>query len=322
MTRFNLRLLLFLLASGLLIGLVKFEIPGNTFLSREINNAMHFPFFGVLSLALLALSSLFLGSVIRYRLQHYLAAFVMVVVIGGLHEYSQITGPRDADIGDLARDAAGAVTFLGIYMTYDKKMNVIRGKWRDKIRLIFRAGAVIIILSILTPSALWAAAYVYRDQNFPTICDFESIWDYRFLKTRDAILKKVSTPYIGESSEDNMVGGLQFSVAEYPGLTIEEPYPDWSGYNSFNFKIYSEMDFAVKIGVRIEDSFHNNDYSDRYNEVFIVEPGMNDISISLDKIKNGPSTRNMDLNKIRAIQLFARKPDKEFVLYFDNFRLE
>jgi hypothetical protein len=237
MIRFNLRLLLFLLVSGLLIGLVKFEIPGNTFLSREINNAMHFPFFGVLSLLLLGLSSLFLGKVIRYRLQHYLAAFVMVIVIGGLHEYSQITGPRDADIGDLARDAAGAVTFLGLYMIHDKKMNVIRGKWRDKIRLIFYAGAVIIILSILMPSALWAAAYLYRDRNFPTICDFESVWGYRFLKTRDAVLEKVFAPYIGESAEDNMVGRLLFSVAEYPALAIEEPYPDWSGYKSFNFKI-------------------------------------------------------------------------------------
>jgi hypothetical protein len=49
---------------------------------------------------------------------------------------------------------------------------------------------------------------------------------------------------------------------------------------------------------------------------------MNNISILLDKIKNGPSTRNMDMNKIRAIHIFMHRPDKEFVLYFDDFRLD
>jgi VanZ family protein len=322
MTGFKLKILLFLLVSGFLIALVKLEIPGNTFLSREINNAMHFPFFGVLSLLLLGLSSLFLDRVIRFRLQHYLAAFVMVIIIGGLHEYSQITGPRDADIRDLVRDAAGAVTFLGLFIIYDNKLKAIFEKRDHRIKLILFIGAVILIVSNFTPSALWGAAYLHRDRNFPTICDFESIWDYRFLKTQDAVLKRVSAPYIGGSTEDNMAGRLQFSLAEYPGLAIEEPYPDWSGHNSFDFIIYSEMDFAAKIGVRIEDSFHNNDYNDRYNGAFMVEPGMNNISISIDKVKKGPSTRNMDMNKIRAIHIFVHKPDEEFVLYFDNFRLD
>lgn len=322
MTRLKLKVLLFLLVSGLLIGLVKLEIPGNTFLSREVNNAMHFPFFGVLSLLLLGLSSLFLDRVIRFRLQHYLAAFVMVIVIGGLHEYSQITGPRDADIWDLARDAAGALTFLALYMIYDKKMKSIFEKWDHIIKLILFIGAVILIVSNFTPSTLWGAAYLHRDRKFPTICDFESIWDYRFLKTQDAKLEGVTTPYIKEGETGNKVGKLKFEVAEYPGLAIEEPFPDWSGHNSFDFIIYSEMDFAVKIGVRIEDSFHNNDYNDRYNEAFMIEPGMNNISISIDKIKKGPSTRNIDMSKIRAIHIFVHKPDDQFVLHFDNFRLD
>jgi len=81
------------------------------------------------------------------------------------------------------------------------------------------------------------------------------------------------------------------------------------------------MDTAVKIGVRIEDSHHNNEYNDRFNEAFNISPGMNIISIPVDRIKNGPSTRQMDMQNIRAIHVFTRRPDSAFVLYFDNFRL-
>ena len=313
------KLLLSIVTTGLLAGLVWFEIPGNTFLSRSINNAMHFPFFGLLSLLILGLVSLFFGNVNRSR--QYFLAFGLVMAVGVLHEYSQINGPRDADLWDLARDAAGAVTFLGLYMVHDKKIDISRGRRRGRIRLVFYAGALIMTLTILAPSAFWSAAYLYRDRSFPTICDFESVRGYRFLKTRDAVLDKAVAPFAEEGKAENRAGKLKFEVAEYPGLAIEEPYPDWSGYMSFEFIVFSEMDSPVKIGVRIEDFYHNNEYNDRYNGVFKVEPGMNIISIPIDRIKNGPSTRKMDMKNIRAIHLFMYRPDKELVLYFDNFRL-
>jgi len=283
---------------------------------------MHFPFFGVLSLLLLGLSSLFLGKIIRDRLRHYFIAFVITIAIGGLHEYSQIMGPRDADIWDLARDAAGAITFLGLYMIYDRRMIAFWAKWDRKIKFLFYAAALLMTLSILMPSALWGGAYLYRDHNFPTICDFESVWGYKFLKTQDAELEKISTPYIAEGVAGNNVGRLTFLIAKYPGLAIEEPYPDWSGYKLLNFTVFSELDSTVKISIRIEDSLHDDDYNDRFNRTFSIDPGLNKVSIPLDEIREAPLSRDMDMTDIRAIHLFAYKPDDEFAMYLDDFRLE
>jgi len=319
MSEKRLRLILSLVTAGLLVGLAWFEIPGNTFLTRAINDAMHFPFFGILSLLFLGLLSLFFGKANRPR--RYYMAFGLVVMVGALHEYSQISGPRDADIWDLARDVAGALTFLGLYMVHDKKINTFGVGRRKKIRLLFYAFAVIMILTISAPSLLWSAAFIYRDRIFPTICDFDSVLGNRFLKTQHAILERTVAPYEGEGKTANRVGKLEFEVAEYPGLAIEEPYPDWSDYLSFEFTVYSEMDTAVKIGVRIEDLHHNNEYTDRFNGAFIISPGKNAISIPVDRIKNGPSTREMDMKNIRAIHVFTRRPGSGFVLYFDDFRL-
>jgi hypothetical protein len=320
MSKLNRKMILSFLAVVLLVGLVKLEIPGNTFLSREINNAMHFPFFGILSLTVFGLLSLYLNRM--GRLQIYFSAFNITIVIGALHELSQVFGPRDADVADLIKDAAGAVTFLGFFMIYDKKMTPFWQKYGPALKSILFVTAVLLIISILAPIAIWAEAYIHRDNNFPVICDFESFWETRFLKTEDAVLEIEKISFVDNGADENKAGKLTFFPVEYPGLLIEEPYPDWTGYKSFDFSVYSDLEGTVPITVRIEDSWHDEEYSDRFNRTFDVAPGLNEISIPLNEVQRAPSTRNMDMKKIRAILLFAHNPDKEFALYFDDFHLE
>ncbi|MEE9553433.1 MAG: VanZ family protein [candidate division Zixibacteria bacterium] len=322
MSRFKLKISLSFLIMGLLIALDKLEIAGNTYLSREIQNAGHFPFFGILSLLILGLLSQFLGKVILNRLWFYFQAFALTLLIGALHEYSQIIGPRDADIRDLVRDAGGAVTFLALYMIYDKKMMTNWRKWNRKIKPIIIIGAVSLIVSMIIPSALWGGAYLYRNQNFPTICGFESMWETKFLKTQDARLETILPPNKWKDVTDKNVGKLTFFVAEYPGFAIEEPYPDWSRHKLLNFTVFSELDSSVQISMGIEDLRHNNDFNDRFNRTFTVDPGLNKISIPLSEIRKAPASRDMDMSDVRSIYLFAYKPNEEFMLYFDDFRLE
>jgi hypothetical protein len=303
-----------------LFALGNLEIPGDTFLTREIQNAMHFPFFGILSLLVLGTLSLFFGKISRLKL--YFLAFSITLLVGILHEYSQIIGPRDADISDLLKDAVGGVTFLGLYMIFDKKMTGIRRKRDRSIKILIIAVATLLILSVIAPIALWGGAYLYRNNNFPTICDFESFWEAKFLITKGSVLKTVIAPYTKEISTENTVGKLTFLTRNYPGFIIEEPYPDWSDYESFEFIVFSELNYSVFICIRIEDSRHNKDYSDRFNKTLKVDPGLNDISIPLTEIQRAPLNRELDMMDIRAIHLFVPKPDKEIVLYFDDIRLK
>ena len=297
--------LLAIAIAALIVALNTINLPGNTYLVRAIHNAGHFPFFGVLSLLLFALISIFFGDIIRNRLWLYILTLVVSAVIGILHEFSQIIGPRDADVWDLGRDISGAASFLGLRLIYDRKMkDSLMNRYR-RIKSLIVFVVLILILINLIPIVAWGGAYVYRDRKFPVICGFESVWENKFLNTQNAEIRQTLPPENWDNSGGGRVGKLTFFKAYYPGLEIEEPYPDWTGYDIFTFKVFMEMDSAVCLTVRIEDSYHNNDYEDRFNRTFIIETGLNKISIPLREIRTAPATRDMDMSEIRAIQLSA-----------------
>jgi hypothetical protein len=307
---------------ALIIALNTFSLPGDTYLIRAIHNAGHFPFFGILSLLLFALVSVFFDDNVGNRIWIYFMAFIFSAAIGLLHEFSQIIGPRDADIWDFGRDISGAVSFLGLRLFYDRKMrDSLTGRYR-RIRVLI-AFMIFILISInLIPIIAWGRAYVYRNRNFPLICGFESTWEEKFLNGRDAEIRRTRPPENWGNGEDRHVGKVTFLSAIYPDLEIEEPYPDWTGYDFFVFEVFMEMDSTVYLTVRIEDFYHNDEYEDRFNRTIVVEPGFNRISIPLGEIRTAPATRNMDMSNIRSIHLFVYRPSEEYVLYFDNFRLE
>lgn len=322
MNRKHQRILLPILLLALLAALFKLEIPGNTIFSKEIQNSAHFPFFGALSLLFFSLSTLFLEKIVRPRWGHYLIAFAATVLAGMLQEYFQIAGPGDADVLDLIRDMMGALTFLGLFMTFDRGMDDYWKKWGRLIKLVFYACALILTIAAFLPSVLWGIAYLHRGAEFPVICGFDSVWEKKFLATHEAVLKEVPAPYTKKGENSNKAAEVKFLRADYPGLTIMEPYPDWSGYNAFDFTVYSDLKKPVNISIRIEDGKHNGEYYDRFNMTFSTNPGVNHISVPLEEIEEGPWTRDMDITNISKIALFAYKPDSEFVLYFDDFRLE
>ncbi len=113
-------LLLLGFCSTLLI-FFKLELPGDTYLWREIINTGHTPLFGILSLLILGLCFLTIGKKISNQYIHYLIALIATTSIGIITEIIQIYGPGDADISDLIRDILGAVSFLGFYMVLTEK---------------------------------------------------------------------------------------------------------------------------------------------------------------------------------------------------------
>lgn len=300
----------------------EFELPYDTRLGREIQNAGHAPFFGVLSLLFLWLSNRAVGSRVNRRFWHYLIALAASAVLGATSEYLQIASPRDADIWDLARDVAGAVSFLGFHLILDRKMAPFWGKWARKGKPVIFAGCVLLIVSPFVPVALWAGAYLHRNQAFPEVCDFESYWGNMFLKTRNAALQVTDPPAGWKRSGSAHAARVTFSGATYPAFFIEEPYPDWRDYAFLRFAVYSELDTSVNLVLRIEDSHHDRAYEDRFNRAIVIRPGVNPISISLDDVRQAPATRDMDMAAVRALSLFAVRIKKPFTVYLDDFRLD
>lgn len=162
---------------------------------------------------------------------------------------------------------------------------------------------------------------LHRNRMFPVINNFDSLLDTRFCSVRDAQLSVVPDPAGSHVPSGNRMARITFAPADFSTFVMEEPYPDWQGYSELEFLAYSDLQMPVTLVVRIEDERHNNNYNDRFNAAFMINPGINAIHIPLTEIENAPEARRLDMTAIAAFMIFAVSPPKSFSLYFDDFRL-
>ena len=314
-------ILLAVAAAGIFLILDKVQIPSDTHLWRAISNAGHMPLFGTLALIMLGLSGNLFGSRIRHWYVHYLLALAATLVMGAASEYMQISSSRDADIWDFFRDFGGAVAFLGLFALSTPRMAAVRERWNRASKTAILLGTLSILAAGVTPLALWTVAYTYRDIAFPQICGFGSFWESKFYKTKQADLIVTAPPRAWGKPGDDRVGKVTFQPVEYSEFILTEPPPDWSKSEYFVFEIYSELYTDVFLGLRIEDSQHNNQYDDRFNHRITISPGINQIIIPLEIVEQAPRLRLMDMSAIRRVSLFAHEPPDSFTVFMDSFEL-
>lgn len=311
--------LLLLVLTGIFL-VLSADLPSHTQFWKEIQNAGHIPLFGILSLVILSLSRQLFDNYITRQCAHYLFALVTTVLIGIAVELIQLFGDRQASHYDVLRNGIGAITFLGIRSALDLKMLPTWYKRGNVARRLLLLGSIALLGTSFIPLGLWTAAYAHRAQAFPRILTFESYWERKFLVIKSAELVVV-TPPVGWGMH-NRVGKLRLKPAIYPGLLIQEPYPNWTGYRSLAFTIYSEMHDPIVLSLRIDDIHHNNAHEDRFNHRITVEPGINQFVVPIEEIKKGPTNREMDMTKIALIVLFASHPHELYTINIDNIRLE
>ena len=114
-------LALVLVAVSLMAFLQFFEGPRGNLLWRSAMDAGHVPLFGVFSLVTLGLIRIIIGGRKAPPLLPYVLAFLITGGVAALMEVLQFYGPRDADPVDLARSLAGASSFLGLALAFDKE---------------------------------------------------------------------------------------------------------------------------------------------------------------------------------------------------------
>lgn len=300
---------------------VLYDLPDNTIIWNEIQNTGHTPLFGIVALLLFAISLRIMGNRLIKRQALYAAAFIVACLLGAITEFAQIDGPRDADLWDFLRDAAGAGSFLGIAMYFDSDLRKRWPRMTTRFRKTVLLLSVLVLIGSLVPLTLCSGSYLHRNSTFPVICDFDSYWGKRFLTTESARLKIVSPPSAMKSAIGE-VGQLNLRAGEYPGFGIKEPYPDWMDYRTLRADVYSPLDTAVNIRVRVEDAYHDGDLTDRFNRTLSIAPGENQIVIPLPDIRLAPDGREMDTGAIAALHFFAVGLQRPITLYFDNIRLQ
>lgn len=307
---------LFSALGGALAFFYAFHFDRITILNNEIQNTGHIPFFGFITIIFLKLSEIYLSKEGEGPYAHYKRAFVGTFALGVITEASQIIGPRNADLMDLARNTLGSLIFLGIYFFFDAKLDVPRKRKTLALLLSLTLG-----LLALSPIAFWKRAYYRRDKAFPVLCDFGNYWAWPFYAERRTTLTPVDAPPEWKEKSGQKVGKLKIKARVHSGFKIQEPYPDWRSYKFLAFDIFSAMPSDTKVEIKITDFGGGETYSDRFNREIPLKPGHNEVRIPIEDIRRAPAGREMDMTAIQAISLFTQQPDKKLLLYLGNIQL-
>lgn len=306
------------------LSLLWIPVPSQTFLWKAVNNFAHVPLFALVAILLLRWARMWNEAAAWISLRHYRFAMAGVLGLALVTEALQsLSATRHPEVSDVASDLLGATCALGWAFTCDQQMSGKWAQWREFPRNVIIRSCVVLVLGFtLLPVAEWTYAYWDRAQRFPSLLQFSSYWEMKFVKASDSDVQLVLPPAGWKKAGEDKVGRVVFYPKKYPGIRINEPYPDWRGYAHFQLDIFSELSTPQTMVIRIDDLHHNNEHSDRFNKAVIILPDLNHIRIPLDDIRLAPVGREMDLSAMKMVLLFAVKPPEEFILYVDSIRLK
>ena len=320
-TRVSSAIIRFVLAIGILAAAHLIVLPDVSLWWTEILNLGHVFMMGVFSVIALGITSDLFGSRVPNRFRQYLIAFGITVAIGGLFELAQIPGPRDADIVDFIRDAAGAFSFLSMYMLFDPQMSLIRSRWKRWTKAAIPAVAAGVILVAAIPAIRWTAAVYYRDSIFPRLCTFNSNWEPLFWTYRNATLERVLPPVGWNRGTDSLVGRMTCLPSPRSGFAINQTYPDWRKYRLLETPVYLHQTEPTEFFVQIQDSRYRGTDADRFTYQTEISPGVNLISVPLDPMRRMPDGRTLDMEHIEIVYFYTADTTRPTELFIGSISL-
>jgi hypothetical protein len=309
--------------AAILLAVTFWTLPGQTLLWREVQNTGHTLLFGVLAVLALCSYRAVYPAYTHSPLRSYLVAGSACLLAGCAVELVQLLAGGDADPGDVLRDLAGILIALCICAAF--------GPWPVRTGQAVRHGTprtlLLALAAGLTVASSWplaslVRAYHQRAQAFPVIVDLAANWSRPFVQLNHARLEQTGDASVCAAPSSAGLVRLQLEPVRFPGISVIEPQPDWSGYDYLVLELYSTQPDPFGLTLRIHDARHDQAYTDRFNRRLTLAPGENRIRIPLARVRDAPAGRRMDMTDIAGIMLFAASPGRPLAFCTGVRRLE
>ncbi len=153
------------------------------------------------------------------------------------------------------------------------------------------------------------------------LLQFSAPWYKSFIVTKNASVKAVPPPEEWPAGSRLPVARIDCKPGQYPGLSLADPYPDWTGYDTLEIDILVPKIKSEVFVLRVHDRDHNQEHDDRFNRICPVVPGFQTLRFDLHDIQTGPRSRDLDMSSIAGAILFIVELDEPFTFYVGEMRL-
>lgn len=276
-------------------------------------------YFGFAALVILELTALVGRRWIRKRSLYYAVAIVAVAALVAGYEWLMPQDPEFPSRG--IQGLAAAFAFLALSAAFDrglKREHVWLRGWPRRLIGIFGA---LLVAGVLHPLGPVFASYAGRAGAFPVVVDLASSWQEPFIEAEGAELFVGSGPEKWSRRAGRRVALLLFDGSPGGGVTVEEPFKDWSGFYSLKMNVYSTAKRPIRMRLRLEDRSRPQPPENRVEYILRVVPGANDFIIPLEALSVKSSGDKLDMSSIRRFGLYLAEPTDPLRLYFHRIRI-
>ena len=236
----------------------------------------------------------------------YLYVFLLVLVSGIVVERLQVFfDGRSPSVHDVLRNQLGCLVILA-FSDYGK------GQFKRNFLIVFQLTVVMLMGGALFPLGRAVIDEQTALRQFPVLSDFETPFEVdrwsegEFLRVDKGIARH------GKHSLK-----VNLTTATYSGAGLVHFPGNWAEFKNLHISVFLPEDSQLELACRVHDFEHNNKYTDRFNKIFILEKGWNDLVISLSDIQRAPVDRLLNLSEIESIKLFVVSQKKDRIIYID-----
>lgn len=254
----------------------------------------------------------------RFRpVPRLLLLLALPFLTGYLIEWLQfLANGRSPTFDDMIRNLLGAAFALCFLLRPG-----FQAGFRKTLFTLARGLVLLCFLAALHPTiaALWDEFQARR--QFPVLAGFES--RYELSRWYHPGQLKLERQVVRHGAGAALV---RLSTAKYSGVTLHHFPHDWRGYRFLRFSAYNPLAEPLELHCRLDDESHRRapgrPYADRFNARFDLQPGWNDLEISLEEAEAAPKGRRMDMANIVGFGLFVVEQKEPIAIRLDDVRLE
>lgn len=312
---YRLHALLLLAVLGVFFLLLSNSFSSSGDLINEINNFGHIVLFGAFAIGLLLWIRTTQQNRIRSNGMQYLLAFIVAITIATFVEFLQVFGQRSADLVDALRNAVGVSAFLGCYALFDEKLQRLQALGRG-VKALCLAVLLIFPGLALVPVAKAAHFEYLKFSQLPVLMDFDDDWEY------DLVLRLGAHIYPIARGSHAGWARAQFQPNKFASLLFKRFWSYWGTYSKLHIELESEAAQAETLGILIFDQKYRYEWEDGYRYDAVLQPGANTITLDLRYVELGPHGRELNLNRIQALELFRDNEPRRLSIRIKRVVLE